>query len=278
MKLVPGLYESPITRELDEALRQVERLSASREPLSDASAPHVLARVLHDAAVRALKSIGGEEALATQVALTNRLLAALGDEATHSGIDEREHLNEPAELLLGVSHLDATRLGSAEVPRPSLPLRHSDLLVNGPRDLRVGNEVRRELASADRVDLLVSFVKWSGFRLLEPDLRRFLERRPGQLRVLTTTYMGASEEEAIEGLLALGAQLKVSYDTRRTRLHAKAWLFHRETGFSTALVGSSNLSAAAMLDGCEWNVRLSNVDNGPILSKFVTTFEQYWAD
>lgn len=278
VKLVPGLYESPITRELDEALRQVERLSASREPLSDASAPHVLARVLHDAAVRALKSIGGEEALATQVALTNRLLAALGDEATHSGIDEREHLNEPAELLLGVSHLDATRLGSAEVPRPSLPLRHSDLLVNGPRDLRVGNEVRRELASADRVDLLVSFVKWSGFRLLEPDLRRFLERRPGQLRVLTTTYMGASEEEAIEGLLALGAQLKVSYDTRRTRLHAKAWLFHRETGFSTALVGSSNLSAAAMLDGCEWNVRLSNVDNGPILSKFVTTFEQYWAD
>ncbi len=278
VKLVAGLYESPITESLDEALRRLEREATARAPLSDASAPQVLARVLHDAAVRALKSIGGDDAVHAQVALTNRVLTALGTAAAHSGLDAGEQLRQPGELLLSVSDAAGARLGGGEVVRPSLPLRHSDLLVNGPRDLRVGSEVRRELASADRVDLLVSFVKWSGFRLLEPDLRRFLERRPGQLRVLTTTYMGASEEEAVEGLLALGAQVKVSYDLRRTRLHAKAWLFHRDTGFSTALVGSSNLSAAAMLDGCEWNVRLSNVDNAPILSKFVTTFEQYWED
>nr|MBA3539361.1 DUF3427 domain-containing protein [Deltaproteobacteria bacterium] len=69
-----------------------------------------------------------------------------------------------------------------------------------------------------------------------------------------------------------------SYDSRRTRLHAKAWLFHRESGFTTGLVGSSNLSSAAMLDGCEWNVRLAAVDNASILAKFVTTFGQYWDD
>jgi superfamily II DNA or RNA helicase len=181
-------------------------------------------------------------------------------------------------LLLALRELADVRLGTTEIARPTLPLRHSDLLVNGPRDLRIGHEVRLELASADRVDLLISFVKWSGFRLLRPDLQAFLARRPGRLRILTTTYLGATDAMAIEALLDIGAEIKVSYDSRRTRLHAKAWLFHRDSGFTTGLVGSSNLSSAALLDGCEWNVRLSAVDNASILAKFVTTFDQYWDD
>ncbi|MGB1276558.1 MAG: DEAD/DEAH box helicase family protein, partial [Nannocystaceae bacterium] len=122
------------------------------------------------------------------------------------------------------------------------------------------------------------FLKWSGFRLIERDLRGFLERRPGQLRVLTTAYMRATQARALEELCALGADVRVSYDTQRTRLHAKAWMFHRRSGFSTAFVGSSNLSAAALLDGTEWNVRLSQRDNAGILRRFQATFDQYWND
>jgi len=98
------------------------------------------------------------------------------------------------------------------------------------------------------------------------------------IRLLTTTYMGATEVEAVEAFAALGAQVKVSYDERRTRLHAKAWLFHRDSGFGTALVGSSNLTAAALRDGCEWNVRLSQRDNPGIVAKLGATFQQYWDD
>lgn len=278
MKLVPGLYESPVTNGLRDALDRLGAADTTLERLTDSSAPHVLARLLYDATVRAMRALPSEERLAGQVALANRVLEVLGEGSTESGIGSEEAVADPAELLLAVIDREQAKLGTGTLLRPSLPLRHSDLLVNGPRDLRVGNEVRRELASADRVDLLVSFVKWSGLRLLRAELRDFVARRPGGLRVLTTTYMGASDAEAIEALLELGAQVKVSYDTRRTRLHAKAWLFHRDSGFTTGLVGSSNLSAAAMLDGCEWNVRLSTVDNAPILTKFLTTFEQYWED
>src|SRR5262249_24258173 len=249
-----------------------------RDPITADSAPHLFARMIHEAALRALRHLPSEDRLELQVALTNQVLDLLAKQAPDAGIGDDEALRRPAQLLLALREADDVRLGSVGIARPTLPLRHSDLLVNGPRDLRVGHEARLELASADRVDLLVSFVKWSGFRLLRPELEAFVRRRPGGLRVLTTTYLGASDAVAIEGLLDLGATVKVSYDTRRTRLHAKAWLFHRESGLHTGLVGSSNLSAAALLDGCEWNVRFSAVDNNTILRKFVETFEQYWQD
>ena len=126
--------------------------------------------------------------------------------------------------------------------------------------------------------LLVSFLKWSGWRLLRDEARRFLDRHPGGLRVLTTTYMGATDRRVLDDLVDCGAEVKISYDTRRTRLHAKAWLFHRDSGYSTALVGSSNLSAAAITDGLEWNVRLSHVETPQVLRQFQTAFEQYWEE
>jgi len=74
------------------------------------------------------------------------------------------------------------------------------------------------------------------------------------------------------------AEVRVQYDAQRTRLHAKAWMFHRDTGFDTAYVGSSNLTHAAMLEGVEWNVRLSRVATPTLLDKFGATFDTYWND
>ena len=97
------------------------------------------------------------------------------------------------------------------------------------------------------------------------------------LRVVTTTYIGGTEREALDRLVReFGAEVKVQYDAARTRLHAKAWLFRRHTGFDTAYVGSSNLSTSALLDGVEWNVRLSNAATPALLQKFEATFDSYW--
>jgi len=274
-----GLYDQPITVELDGALSALAKDLAEIESLDAQDAPRALARLVHHRLIHALASFptSNEGAIDQQLALTNQLLMQL-EQVKHSGATVGQRLAPPARRLLAIRK-PAEGLGTiTSPPRPTLPLSSSDLLVNGHRDVSLGPEVQREIASANRVDLLCSFLKWSGFRLVEDALKELTRRHPGSLRILTTAYMSATDRRALDGLEELGAQVRVSYDTTRTRLHAKAWLFHRDSAFSTATVGSSNLSAAAMLDGLEWNVRLSQIDNGPILEKFRTTFEQYWAD
>ena len=276
MKLVSGVYEQLITEELT-ALLEDPRWVADHSGLSQDAAADLLARHLYDAARRALTAATGDSAkrLERQLRLTNRALASLG-ELSPDEVLEGDAVT-PLVLLSLLTKAEAG-LGTGQVTRPGIPLRHSELIVNGPRDRRVGLEIARELPSADRVDLLMSFVKWSGFVELREELAAFCGRGPGRLRVLTTTYMGATDVQALEGLRELGADIRISYDHRRTRLHAKAWMFHRDSGFGTAIIGSSNLSHAALRAGCEWNVRLSQRDNPGLLAKFRTTFDQYWLE
>ena len=162
-------------------------------------------------------------------------------------------------------------------PRPGISLRDSVLLVNGHRDLQIGTQVALEIQGADRVDLLSAFVRFAGVRIIKRELEEFL-LRGGEMRVICTVYTGSTEKRALDELVGLGAKVKVSYETSQTRLHAKAWLFERNSGFHTAYVGSSNLTQSALLDGLEWNVRVTDVDNPTIISRVRTTFEQYWND
>lgn len=141
------------------------------------------------------------------------------------------------------------------------------------------SQLQREILSADQIDILCSFIKWSGIRILVDPLRLFVARNGTRLRVITTSYMGATDVKAVEFLQNLpNAELKVSYDTHRTRLHAKAYLFHRRTRFGTAYIGSANLSHAALTEGLEWNVKVSEYEQPHPWEKVTATFETYWND
>src|SRR4051794_13284088 len=273
-----GVYEQLVTERLESTLLSMDPALVDRAPIDPGDAHEVLARHLAQLAHRALRSAGGDgtAALVRQVELANRIaqaITALAPEAT----DDGDLVAESRDLLQAI--VDRVDLpGPARFPaRPEIPLSASALLVNGRDQPRIGAEVQKELASADRVDLLCAFVKWYGVRVLEEQIEAFI-RRGGRMRVITTTYIGATDRRAVDRLAELGAEIKISYETRMTRLHAKAWLFHRETGYSTAYVGSSNLSKAALLDGLEWNVRLSTVEQGHLLDTFRATFDQYWED
>jgi superfamily II DNA or RNA helicase len=275
-KLPPGLYDLPITNEIERELRQLDRRQfATDEPdLDPADADLAFARHLAAVVRQALADVKDEDRVARQADIVNELLAAL--EQRSKAVDRDDRVALPPRRLASVHYLnpagDAIRQAA-----PLIPLAQSDLLVNGRGEPSVGQAIQREIASADRIDLLCAFIKWHGLRLLEEPLDTYL-RSGRKLRVITTTYIGATERKAIDRLIEMGAELKVTYQSDHTRLHAKAWLFHRDSGFSTAFIGSSNLSKSALLDGVEWNVRLSQIDAPGILNKFAATFEDYWAD
>ncbi|MBG0738543.1 DUF3427 domain-containing protein [Paeniglutamicibacter antarcticus] len=259
--LVQGLYESLHTDGLAARLAAQPDLTSTFEKVDDDTSPEVLARHVSELARVALAQAKPEH----RVALANNLLQALQHPDTiHPGPQELRSLAAPAGLR------------RRNLRRPTTRLSDAALLTNGKDDPNLAAEIRAEMASASRVDLLCAFIRWTGLRLLEPALEE-LRGRGIRLRVLTSTYMGATERRAIDDLVTkYGAEVRINYETHATRLHAKAWLFRRSTGFDTAYVGSSNLSAAAMLDGLEWNVRLSSVGTARLLQKFEITFDSYW--
>ncbi|MGW7065839.1 DUF3427 domain-containing protein [Streptomyces sp. NPDC054855] len=266
-----GLYEELITLRFEQQLKDLTDLGWQpvSGPVGDESVPHVLSRHVASTVQRVLHGIPPEE----RVHAANHILNSI---STLDGAREWvELVAEGPRQLLALARQEAPGVFAI---RPATPLSDAGLITNSPDDPSLGFELRAELATADRVDLLCAFVKWHGLRVIEKSLEAARDRQV-PIRVLTTTYIGATDRSALDRLVnEFNAEVKVNYETRSTRLHAKAWLFHRESGYNTAYVGSSNLSKAALLDGLEWNVRLSTVATPDVMRKFDATFDAYWSD
>ncbi len=266
-ELRAGLYESLLTSKLGRQLGANADLDPVLRAVDLAEQPEVLARHVREAAFRTLSA---QRDPAKRVELVNALLGVLDQADDAASGDPRQLLSLSRPAVPGTTQLS--------IVRPTIPLSDAALLTNAPLEPSLGAEVRAELETADQVDLLCAFVKWHGLRVLDFELKRLRERNK-PMRVVTTTYMGATERRALDRLvLEFGAEVKIQYDAQRTRLHAKAWLFRRDTQFDTAYVGSSNLSRAALLDGVEWNVRLSRIATPTLMAKFIATFDSYWND
>jgi hypothetical protein len=204
-----GIYENLITEELEGRLSDLNPDLIHRQSLEPGEAHDTLARHIATLTRRALRSLSGDngQTVARQVDLANLIATAIAD-ATPDAIGRDDLIAASHEMLLAIVERDGTP-GPIRFPvRPEVPLSTSVLLVNGQDQPRIGYEVARELASADSVDLLCAFIKWHGLRVLETPIRE-LRDRDGRLRVITTTYIGATEQRALDRLaeLALSANL-----------------------------------------------------------------------
>ena len=269
-----GLYERLITEALEEQLGTLgDRLEARRSELHEAEAADRLALHLARVVERAIASLGRTDRVAQATALARQLVDVIID-ATEANTLGPERPVSPAHVLRGV--VGKLPDGSPEaIPAPLIPLLDTTLLTNAPGEPRVGNQVVAEIHSADRIDVVMAFIRRSGISPMLDALHAHC-RAGRELRVLTTTYTGSTEAKALDQLRDLGADVRVSYDETTTRLHAKAWLFHRHSGFSTAYIGSSNLTHSAQVNGLEWNVRVSSARNLSVIDKVAAVFESYW--
>ena len=268
-----GLYEQVINNQLSSELAEI---SEARK----AEASKVLAQYLANVVQKGLDNVldnGGD--ISAQIALTNQIVELIQNTTKEAdfaslGVDQR------AEQLLALLRKADPRLAvgktAADLSRPETSIAQSSLFTGAIHEPQMYTELKKEIVSSERIDMLVSFVKWSGLRLIMDELREFTQNG-GELRIITTSYMGATDVKAIEELRQLpNTRIKVSYDTKRTRLHAKTYVFYRDTGFTTAYVGSSNLSNAAISSGLEWNVKVTKKDLPETIDKIEATFESYW--
>ena len=267
-----GLYESVVDQQIADLLAELDGQVAD-EKLDPADSHQILAEHLSDLIAGVLRRQPSDERLRHQKELVNRLIAVLESVDRQSG-DTGARLQAPLRRLLAVYGPD-----EREPPRPETPLSETSLLTGTRLDPSLLSQLKQELATADRVDILCSFIKWSGVGLLQDALREFAERPGARLRVLTTSYLGATDLPAVKALAELpDTEVRVSYDVHRTRLHAKAYLFERVTGFSTAYVSSANLSRPALTDGLEWTMKVTQYADRPIWEKVLRTFDTYWQD
>ncbi len=275
--LKEGLYEQVINEQIEEELETNSEFTAFTTKMDKAESAKVLSKYTADIIERVLENI---DTIEDKADLVNRIVNVLTDYSSDKEIRKEAVItkNENAQILNAVINKNNPEfvVRKKEPLRPETSIARSSLLTGAPNEPTLETEFKREILSADRIDMLVSFIRWSGAIRILDELKAFTEKG-GHLRIITTIYMGATEAKAILELSKLpNTEIKISYDTKRTRLHAKTYVFYRDTGFTTAYIGSSNISNTAMSSGLEWNMKITEKDLPDTFKKINASFESYW--
>ncbi|MBP7400281.1 MAG: DUF3427 domain-containing protein [Chitinophagales bacterium] len=278
-----GLYEQLINKLISSKLNDLDRNAfyIKETSIDKNEAARILSQYLGDIIRLALNSISGDDSLEKQIALSNKIIFLLRTELKDEEFED-DLITTEAKILSAIfSKIDA-RFSEFDKHlkeiTPYTRLSQSELFTGNNAGISLESEIKKEILSSDKICFLVSFIKWTGIRIFEKELFEFTESG-GKLEVITTSYMGATDLKAVNYLSSLkNTEIKVSYNTDNERLHAKAYLFFRNTGFHTGYIGSSNISRSALTNGLEWNLKVTTKEVGHIIDKFQKTFDTYWQD
>ena len=278
-----GLYEELINKIISSKLNDLDRNEyfIKESTIDKKEASRVLSQYLSEIIRFALNLISGDDCIEKQIELSNKIISLLRTELEDEAF-ENDLIATEAKILSAIFKKVDARFSDFDKHlkeiTPYTRLSQSELFTGCNAGISLESEIKKEILSSDKIEFLVSFIKWTGIRIFEKELFEFTERG-GQLRLITTSYMGATDLKAVEYLAGLkNTKIKVSYNTKNERLHAKAYLFLRNTGFHTGYIGSSNISRSALTSGLEWNLKVTTKEIGHIIDKFQKTFETYWQD
>lgn len=293
--LPDGLYDKLLTDDvITELSRALHSDHYTLKDLDTGSGPRQLAEALAEQLARVLQDIAPHASgdaeqdnkasrLQVQLAFVNAVLVDLRQRLA-SQYPGQDHGADIRLIAAPAKSLTAVHRQRAAPSAPDTGITAPWLFTAAKTSPALLSELRHELASSDRINILMSFITVSGVRKIR-DILQSITALDGtgqarvRLRILTTTYIGATEAQAVEELARLpNCEVRISLDGRRTRLHAKAWIFERDSGFGTAYVGSANLTHAALAGGLEWTVKFAERGQGTMFQQAQAHFETLWHD
>lgn len=278
-----GVYEQIINRLFLLKLNKVdaERFYIGKKLISKDDAVHILSKYLQHLIEVAFIGTPEDQDVDKYIEFVNSVIRTLGKEFN---IDDTELDLVDAQKSILTAVIDRTNCEYPDIEKhlrattPVTSLSRSALFFGGRGPADMESELNKEILCADEICWVVSFIKTSGLNLLWNSLKKFTSEGKC-LRIITTTYTGATDYDAIARLATLpNTEIKISYDGTQDRLHAKSYIFIRNSGFHTAYIGSSNLSSYALKDGKEWNFKATQFELPQVIENVRNSFESYWCD
>lgn len=139
-----------------------------------------------------------------------------------------------------------------------------------------GSSVEDELLRCEEFQISVAFITMGGVTLLLQTLKE-LEEKGIKGQILTTNYLDFSEPRALEKLNGLKNITLKMYDVEAAGngFHTKGYIFKKEEIYRI-IIGSSNMTSAALTVNKEWNTKLISTENGEGAEEIVEEFQKLW--
>jgi len=148
---------------------------------------------------------------------------------------------------------------------------------NNPEDgKKVISSVEDELLHCEEFQISVAFITMGGVTPLLQTLKE-LEKKGVKGQILTTNYLNFSEPKALEKLNSLKNIALKMYDVEAAGngFHTKGYIFKKDEIYRI-IIGSSNMTSAALTVNKEWNTKLVSTENGEVAEKIVEEFHNLW--
>ena len=158
----PGLYEQIINGQLNSELELIPDQCKHQEKVDSAEASRVLSTYVAELLKQKMDDIyenSGDDAIFNQIEYINKVIEMVDSESKN-----RLMIDTAGDQLLSVMSENDERIllgkKAKDINRPETSMAYSSLFTGAVREPQMLTELKKEIVSANKIDMLVSFIKW----------------------------------------------------------------------------------------------------------------------